>query len=92
MKPVLRVGMSISGSIALSTLASWALRRLLWSVADGEERGEQRSSPMLVIMPIFVGNTWVIGQPKQLATPQARAATPRKHIFPLRRHEQWQRS
>jgi hypothetical protein len=90
MKPVLRVGMSISGSIVLSTLASWALRRLLWSVTDGGERGEQRRGPLLVIMPIFVGNTWVIGQPKQLATPQAQVATPRKHIFPRRRHQQWQ--
>jgi len=74
MKSVLRVGMSIIGSIVLSTLASWALRRLLWSAAAGREQGERRAAPVLVAMPIFVGNQWVIGQPRQPATPSGQSS------------------
>ena len=69
MKPVLRMSMSIIGSIVLSALASWALRRLLWSAAAGGEQGEKRSAPVVVVMPIMAGNQWVFGQPKQLAKP-----------------------
>lgn len=91
MKRILRVSLSIIGSIVLSALTSWALRRLLLRSAAGSgDQGEKRSAPVVVVMPIFAGNTWVIGQPKQLAIPQARVATPRRHIFPLRRNEQWQ--
>jgi len=70
MKRVFRLMMSIFGSILLSMLASLALRRLLlWSSAGGEEQGDKRLTPVLVVMPVVAGNQWVFGQPRQLTKP-----------------------
>jgi hypothetical protein len=64
MQSILRISLSVFGSVALSVLASWALRRLLLgSTAGGDENNEKRWGPIVVVMPIITGNQWLLGQP-----------------------------
>jgi hypothetical protein len=73
MKSILRICASAIASVILSVLASWALRRLLWSTAGGEEEDEKRRGPVIVVVPIMAGNQWVIGQ--QPVHPDAASAS-----------------
>ena len=64
MKPHVQAGLSVFLSLALSIVATQALRRLtlMRTDVDGEVKKSHLPSVVVVIVPLVVGNTWMEGQ------------------------------
>ena len=67
MKSVMQTVASIAGSVVVSILATWLLRRLVASADRGGEGGAAggRSGVIVVMMPILAGNHWHIFPPSK---------------------------